>query len=44
VDVLVNNVGVDGTFRKMSFERWNKVIDTSSTACSTSPSKSSTAC
>jgi acetoacetyl-CoA reductase len=30
VDVLVNNAGVtaDGTFRKMSFERWNKVIDT----------------
>jgi acetoacetyl-CoA reductase len=30
VDVLVNNAGVtaDGTFRKMTFERWNKVIDT----------------
>jgi acetoacetyl-CoA reductase len=28
--VLVNNAGVtaDGTFRKMTFERWNKVIDT----------------
>ena len=30
VDVLVNNAGVtaDGTFRKMTFERWHKVIDT----------------
>ena len=30
VDVLVNNAGItaDGTFRKMSFERWHKVIDT----------------
>src|SRR5262245_23016244 len=30
VEVLVNNAGVtaDGTFRKMTFERWNKVIDT----------------
>ena len=30
VDVLVNNAGVtaDGTFRKMTFERWYKVIDT----------------
>src|SRR6188768_586571 len=30
VDILVNNAGVtaDGTFRKMTFERWNKVIDT----------------
>ena len=30
VDVLVNNAGVtaDGTFRKMTYERWNKVIDT----------------
>ena len=30
VDVLVNNAGVtaDGTFRKMSFDRWHKVIDT----------------
>ena len=29
VDVLVNNAGVtaDGTFRKMTFERWHKVID-----------------
>jgi acetoacetyl-CoA reductase len=30
VEVLVNNAGVtaDGTFRKMTFERWHKVIDT----------------
>jgi acetoacetyl-CoA reductase len=30
VDVLVNNAGItaDGTFRKMTFERWHKVIDT----------------
>ena len=30
VDVLVNNAGVtaDGTFRKMTYERWKKVIDT----------------
>lgn len=30
VEVLVNNAGItaDGTFRKMSFERWHKVIDT----------------
>ena len=30
VDVLVNNAGVtaDGTFRKMTYERWRKVIDT----------------
>jgi acetoacetyl-CoA reductase len=30
VDVLVNNAGItaDGTFRKMAFERWHKVIDT----------------
>jgi acetoacetyl-CoA reductase len=30
VDVLVNNAGVtaDGTFRKMNYERWYKVIDT----------------
>jgi acetoacetyl-CoA reductase len=30
VDILVNNAGItaDGTFRKMTFERWHKVIDT----------------
>jgi acetoacetyl-CoA reductase len=30
VEVLVNNAGVtaDGTFRKMTFDRWHKVIDT----------------
>jgi acetoacetyl-CoA reductase len=30
VDVLVNNAGItaDGTFRKMTYERWHKVIDT----------------
>jgi NAD(P)-dependent dehydrogenase (short-subunit alcohol dehydrogenase family) len=30
VDVLVNNAGItaDGTFRRMTFERWHKVIDT----------------
>lgn len=34
VDVLVNNAGItrDGTFRKMSKENWNEVIDTNLTS------------
>jgi len=35
VDVLVNNAGItrDGTMHKMSFEQWQKVIDTNLTSC-----------
>ncbi|REG59318.1 3-oxoacyl-[acyl-carrier-protein] reductase /acetoacetyl-CoA reductase [Paraburkholderia sp. BL6669N2] len=34
IDVLVNNAGItrDGTFRKMSRENWNEVIDTNLTS------------
>ena len=35
VDVLVNNAGItrDGTMHKMSFERWNEVIQTNLSSC-----------
>ena len=35
VDVLVNNAGItrDGTMHKMSFDRWNEVIQTNLSSC-----------